>query len=46
MVTSGLTQNNDVSHFRLAIHLSLALFILCLIFWYILDFFDIQKIRL
>ena len=44
MVTSGLTQNNDVSHFRLAIHLSLALFILCLIFWYILDFFDIQKI--
>ena len=44
MVTSGLTQNNDVSHFRLAIHLSLALFILCLIFWYILDFFDIKKL--
>ena len=43
MVTSGLTQNNDVSHFRLAIHLSLALFILCLIFWYILDIHKIKK---
>ena len=37
MVSSGLTEKNDVSHFRLSIHLSLALFILCLIFWFILD---------
>ena len=43
MVSSGLTENNDVSHFRLSIHLSLALFILCLIFWFILDFFNTKK---
>ena len=43
MVSSGLIENNDVSHFRLSIHLSLALFILCLIFWYILDIYKIQK---
>ncbi|MDA9996868.1 COX15/CtaA family protein, partial [Candidatus Pelagibacter sp.] len=41
--SSGLIENNDVSHFRLSIHLSLALFILCLIFWYILDIYKIQK---
>ena len=43
MVSSGLIENNDVSHFRLSIHLSLALFILCLIFWFILDIFNIEK---
>ena len=43
MVSSGLIENNDVSHFRLSIHLSLALFILCLIFWYILDIYKIKK---
>ena len=43
MVSSGLIENNDVSHFRLSIHLSLALFILCLIFWYILDIHKIKK---
>jgi len=43
MVSSGLIENNDVSHFRLSIHLSLALFILCLIFWYILDINQIKK---
>jgi len=43
MVSSGLIENNDVSHFRLSIHLSLALFILCLIFWYILSIFKIKK---
>ena len=43
MVSSGLIENNDVSHFRLSIHLSLALFILCLIFWYILDINKIKK---
>ena len=43
MVSSGLIENNDVSHFRLSIHLTLALFILCLIFWFILDLFNIKK---
>ena len=43
MVSSGLIENNDVSHFRLSIHLSLALFILCLIFWYILDIYKIKR---
>jgi len=43
MVSSGLIENNDVSHFRLSIHLSLALFILCLIFWFILCIFKIKK---
>ena len=43
MVSSGLIQNNDVSHFRLSIHLSLALFILCLIFWFILNIFKIKN---
>ena len=46
MVSSGLTQNNDVSHFRLSIHLSLALFLLCLIFWFILSIFKIKKFEL
>ena len=45
MVSSGLIENNDVSHFRLSIHLSLALFILCLIFWYILDIFKTKKFQ-
>ena len=43
MVSSGLIENNDVSHFRLSIHLSLALLILCLIFWYILDVYELKK---
>jgi len=43
MVSSGLIENNDVSHFRLSIHLSLALLILCLIFWYILNIYKIKK---
>ena len=43
MVSSGLIENNDVSHFRLSIHLTLALFILCLIFWFILDLSSIKK---
>ena len=45
MVSSGLIENNDVSHFRLSIHLSLALFILCLIFWYILNIYKIEKFQ-
>ena len=45
MVSSGLITNNDVSHFRLAIHLTLALFILCLIFWFSLDLFNIKNFK-
>ena len=45
MVSSGLIENNDVSHFRLSIHLSLALFILCLIFWFILDIYKVEKFK-
>jgi len=45
MVSSGLIENNDVSHFRLSIHLSLALFLLCLIFWYLLNISNIDKFR-
>ncbi len=45
MVSSGLIQNNDVSHFRLSMHLSLALFILCLIFWFILNVYKIKKFQ-
>ncbi|MDB4081668.1 COX15/CtaA family protein [Candidatus Pelagibacter sp.] len=46
MVSSGLIKNNDVSHLRLSVHLSLALFILCLIFWFILDLFNTKKFKL
>jgi len=45
MVSSGLIQNNDVSHYRLSVHLSLALFILCLIFWFILNVYKIKKFK-
>jgi cytochrome c oxidase assembly protein subunit 15 len=45
MVSSGLIKNNDVSHFRLSLHLSLALFILCLIFWFILEVFEVKKFQ-
>ncbi|MDC0401002.1 COX15/CtaA family protein [Candidatus Pelagibacter sp.] len=46
MVTSGLIENNDVSHFRLSLHLSLALFLLCLIFWFLLQSFKINKYKI
>ena len=45
MVSSGLIENNDVSHFRLSLHLILALFLICLIFWYILDLSIIDKFK-
>ena len=45
MVSSGLINNNDVSHFRLSIHLIIALFLLCLIFWFFLDLLDIAKYK-
>ena len=37
MVKSGLIDNTDVSHYRLASHLSVALIVLSLTFWFILD---------
>ena len=37
MVKSGLINNTDVSHYRLASHLSVALIVLSLIFWFILE---------
>jgi len=46
MVSSGLIENNDVSHFRLSIHLSLALFLLCLIFWYLLEIYNIDRFKI
>ncbi len=33
MVTSGLTERTDVSHYRLSLHLTLAFFIFILLFW-------------
>ena len=43
MVKSGLISNTDVSHYRLALHLSIALIILSITFWFILQNFNIQK---
>ena len=37
MVKSGLTENITVSHFRLAIHLNLALILFSATFWYLLN---------
>jgi cytochrome c oxidase assembly protein subunit 15 len=38
MVVSGLTERTDVSHFRLSVHLLLALFLLAALIWTALDF--------
>ena len=43
MVKSGLINNTDVSHYRLALHLSVALIVLSLIFWFILENLEINK---
>ena len=43
MVESGLTNNTDVSHYRLAFHLSVAFLILSIIFWFILENLKIKK---
>ena len=43
MVSSGLVDRVDVSHFRLAIHLVIAFIILSLIFFYYLKFKDLDK---
>tara|TARA_B110000014_G_scaffold191147_1_gene139937 strand:- start:617 stop:1633 length:1017 start_codon:yes stop_codon:yes gene_type:complete len=42
MVTSGLVDRVDVSHYRLALHLVLAFIILSLIFWNYLNFTEIK----
>tara|TARA_B100000686_G_C16457810_1_gene795509 strand:+ start:176 stop:769 length:594 start_codon:yes stop_codon:yes gene_type:complete len=43
MVSSGLIDRVDVSHYRLALHLLIAFFILSLILW---DFFKLKNINL
>ena len=45
MVKSGLIINTDVSHFRLASHLSVALIILSSIFWFLLQNLKICKFK-
>ena len=45
MVSSGLIENTDVSHFRLALHLSLALTILSIIFWFIMETIKISPFK-
>ena len=42
MVSSGLTENVDVSHYRLALHLLLAFIILSLVFWNYLNYKNIR----
>ena len=37
MVKSGLVENTTVSHYRLAVHLNLALILFSAIFWYFLN---------
>ena len=46
MVTSGLVNNTDVSHYRLALHLSIALIILSINFWFILETFKISSFQI
>jgi cytochrome c oxidase assembly protein subunit 15 len=43
MVSSGLAERTDVSHFRLAAHLLLALFILAALTWTILDLRNLAR---
>ena len=46
MVKSGLDKNLDVSHYRLAIHLSVALIILSLSLWFFFDINNIEKFNI
>ena len=46
MVSSGLVNNTDVSHFRLSLHLSLALILLLIILWNIFEVFKIKKSKI
>jgi len=43
MVSSGLVDNTDVSHYRLALHLSVAFLILSIVFWFLLENLEIKK---
>ena len=43
MVSSGLVDNTDVSHYRLALHLSIAFFILSIVFWFLLENLQVKK---
>lgn len=43
MVSSGLVENTNVSHYRLASHLSIAFLILSLVFWFLLQNLEIKK---
>lgn len=43
MVSSGLVDNTNVSHYRLALHLSIAFFILSVVFWFLLENLQIKK---
>jgi cytochrome c oxidase assembly protein subunit 15 len=43
MVKSGLVENITVSHFRLAIHLNLALILFSSIYWYLLNFVNFSN---
>ena len=43
MVSSGLVDNTDVSHYRLALHLTIAFFILSIVFWFLLENLQIKK---
>jgi len=43
MVKSGLIENVTVSHFRLAIHLNLALILFASIYWYLLNFINFSN---
>jgi len=43
MVKSGLIENITVSHFRLAIHLNLALILFSSIYWYLLNFVNLSN---
>jgi cytochrome c oxidase assembly protein subunit 15 len=45
MVSSGLIENTDVSHYRLTLHLSLALTILSIIFWFIMETIKISPFK-
>ncbi len=46
MVKSGLDKNLDVSHYRLAIHLTIALIILSLSLWFFFDLNNIEKFNI
>ena len=46
MVKSGLDKNLDVSHYRLAIHLSVALIIFSLSLWFFFDLTNIEKFNI